>query len=64
MRDLDAILGEDFSTKSNHKMMLIAVTRGSARRRWRCGSVSDSQDGMLDNGNMKNMLCFATHSMD
>ena len=43
MRDLDALPGEDFSTKSNHKMMLIAVTLGSARERWRRGSVSDSQ---------------------
>ena len=63
MRDLDAVPGEDFSTKSNHKMMLIAVTSGSARRRWRRGSVSDSQAPMLDSGHMKNTLCSST-SMD
>ena len=45
-------------------MMLVAVTSGSARRRWRRGSVSDSQAPCLTTVNMKNMLCFATHSMD
>ena len=64
MRHLDAIPGEDFSTKSNHKMMLIAVNK------WLCKVEMETRFGvrltsaMLDNGNMKNMLCFATHSMD
>ena len=65
MRDLGAVPGEDFSTKSNHKRMLIAVTS-----KWLCKAETETRFGarltsaMLDNGNMKNMLCVAAHSMD
>ena len=71
MRYLDAIPGEDFSTDGNRVGFVGTEEQpqydAHSGNKWLCKAEMEMRFGvrltsaMLDNGNMKNMLCFATN---
>ena len=74
MRDLDAILGEDYSTDRNCVGFVGAEEQQQEDARsggkWLCKAEMETRFGvrltsaMLNSGQMKKMLCFAKHSME